>query len=519
MSMYLCIYMVGLTVAMMGIPQIIRLARAARIVDQPGLRKVHRRPTPRLGGVAIYLATLVAVAVAAIDTDLSRSFGANLDQLMVLFAAASLMFVTGLVDDLRGLRARVKLVMQVAASVAVCAAGVRIETLAFANLFSINLGWLSWPATVLWIVGITNAVNLIDGLDGLAGGIAAAACGVIAFVAASLGQSAIMVLMLAMMGGLCGFLFFNSHPAKIFMGDSGTYFIGFMLGSGSLMACEHSARCMGMAVALLALGVPVADLFFSVVRRLLQRRSIFAPDRGHIHHQLLEAGLPHGHAVLVVYAVTLVAAGLAVWMFHVRTANAVVIFASAWMVMLGLFTQAGAVRLRESVKVFRRNLHITGQARRDRRAFEEAQLRLRESADFDDWWQAACLAANDLGLRSLSLHVAGRGGNIRTLSWRREEDPEDVSGIMHVSAPIRDRRKNGRAWIDTDVYVNGSLELAGRRAALFDRLMEEQGLQSLPPAGSRRPSVRPRRETPREAASKLRNALHVRRKTPRAQTL
>ena len=191
-------------------PLAIRLARASGILDLPGLRKIHVVPTPRLGGLSVVVATMViAFLILTGDGAIGKAFRQVQAQVMVMLSAALAAFITGLIDDVRGLRARTKLLAQLLIAIAVCAFGIRIEGFAVRSWFNIELGWVAWPVTVIWIVGITNAVNLIDGLDGLAAGISAIACGVIFIFAAYSGQVVMAILMLCVLGSLIGFLVFN----------------------------------------------------------------------------------------------------------------------------------------------------------------------------------------------------------------------------------------------------------------------------------------------------------------------
>ncbi|MCK5271336.1 MAG: undecaprenyl/decaprenyl-phosphate alpha-N-acetylglucosaminyl 1-phosphate transferase, partial [Sedimentisphaerales bacterium] len=282
MKTYLFIYSGSLLLAMIFTPIVIFVAGALNIYDDIHARKIHASAVPRLGGVAIFLSMmLVTVPTLLLDNPIGESFRQIGIQPIVLLMAGGFMFAIGFIDDLCGVRARYKLIAQLIAAVAMCIIGVRIDSVSVEGLFSIQLGWLAWPITILWIAGVTNAVNFIDGLDGLAGGIAAIVCGVIAAFSIYTGQTVMAVLMLALLGSLTGFLLFNFNPAKVFMGDCGSLFLGFIIGSASVMCASKSATIVGLALPFLALGVPLFDMVFSMLRRILERRSMFSPDRGH----------------------------------------------------------------------------------------------------------------------------------------------------------------------------------------------------------------------------------------------
>ena len=213
MKTYLYTYLCSAILALVITPIVIRLAHKLNVMDYPNARKVHKKPIPRIGGLAIFIATTTLVIIMLfLDNAIGQAFRAIHIQIFTLLATGTFIFTIGLIDDLAAIRARYKLLAQIAAAVVLCNAGVEIRTLNFVGLSTINFGYLSFPITVFWIIAITNAVNLIDGLDGLAAGIAAVTCAVIAFFAFQNGQPLMVVIMLAMLGSLSGFLFYNFNP-------------------------------------------------------------------------------------------------------------------------------------------------------------------------------------------------------------------------------------------------------------------------------------------------------------------
>lgn len=480
MKTYLVVTFGAMLLAAGGTVLAIRLAHLLRLFDRPGVRKVHAVAIPRIGGVALVLATLLIVApVLVLDNVIGASFRAVREELAALFIGSLLIFALGLVDDVRGLRARTKLAGQLLVAGGVCAFGVRISEIALPGGMLLDLGWLGCPLTVLWIVGITNALNLIDGLDGLAAGIAAIACGVIATLAVLTGQPVMAVLMLALLGSLCGFLFFNFNPARIFMGDCGSLFVGFVLGSASVLCTTKTAALFGLAIPLLALGVPVFDMLFCMMRRFLERRSPFAPDRGHIHHRLLELGLSQRRAVIMLYGVTFLVASLSLCMMASREALGIAVFACLALFLVAIFRLVGAVRLRESLGRLRETLGVALAAKDERRCFEEAQLRLREADSFEAWWGGLCEAARQLELRSLSLALRHAGDATRVLIWRLPAANGSGTNLLQLRFQVQQENSSRLALIEARVAVNGSLEAAGRRAALFGRLIDEFGRAGL----------------------------------------
>ncbi len=284
-------------------PLVRHFALAAGAVDEPTARRVHTRRVPRLGGVAIvvgFMAPLAALFV--LRTGFARvELFRNHTLLAGLLAGAVVMATLGFVDDVSGVGAKRKLLVQTVAACCAYAGGLRIGSLSLPFVGEVTLGWLSLPATILWIAAVANALNLIDGLDGLAGGVAFFAC-VTNFVVAYLSHNLMICLFsVALAGAILGFLIYNFNPATIFMGDSGSLFLGYVLATMSLLgsSSQKSPTAIAILVPLLALGLPLMDMLLAMMRRFLERRSIFAADRGHLHHRLLDLGLTHRRAVLV----------------------------------------------------------------------------------------------------------------------------------------------------------------------------------------------------------------------------
>jgi UDP-GlcNAc:undecaprenyl-phosphate GlcNAc-1-phosphate transferase len=311
-------------------PLVRRLALRVGAVDSPGGRKVHARQVPRLGGVAIVIGFFVPlVTLFVLGTSAGRIFFSATHVTAGLIVGALLIVGVGLLDDVRGVSARTKLLVQVAAAAVAFACGMRIDALDLPWVGTFQLGWFALPATVLWVVGIVNAINLIDGLDGLAAGVAFFAC-LTNFAIASLTGNVFIFLVMASLGGaLVGFLFYNFHPARIFMGDCGSMFLGFVLASASLLGAgtQKSPTLIAIVAPILALGLPIADTLLTIARRFLARRSIFVADRGHIHHRLLDMGLTHRRAVLSLYLLSIAFTVLAL----------VVYFGRSWQVGAALF--------------------------------------------------------------------------------------------------------------------------------------------------------------------------------------
>jgi UDP-GlcNAc:undecaprenyl-phosphate GlcNAc-1-phosphate transferase len=491
---YSLIFLAAMAAAAVLTPVVIALARRLGLVDPRNARKVHAVPTPRVGGVAIVLSMILVSALAML---LDRFFGNAFQQagapleggagvlggrkaLAVLFAAGGFLFLVGVLDDIRPVRAWWKLLAQIAAALVVCAFGIRIGFIPQLGL--LRLGWLDWPVTVLWIVAITNAVNLIDGLDGLAAGICAATCAVVAAFAFSTNQPAMGILMLILLGSLAGFLLFNFNPAKVFMGDSGSLFLGFFLATSSILCATKVAAVMGLVLPALALGLPIFDMIFSVLRRLLERRSIFSPDRRHIHHRLLDRGFKQGHAVIVMYLVTLLVAGAGLVMMFFRGRHELLVFVGALLLLLFVFRVAGVLRFREIWNQAKDNIARSREIRRDRRHFETLQDHLRQAWTFDQWWRAVRRMARRMGFVRITIaYRQAPGGEIRHRQYdRRGQETFDENEAMRLSIPVRQAPAGGLLRVEIDVPTREPLETIGRRISLFGRLLDEHSLENFP---------------------------------------
>lgn len=472
---YIVVFSAAAAASIVLTPIVILLARRWKLYDPRDARKVHHAPTPRVGGVAIVLAVLGAsLGAIAFDERLGSIFADMRHQLIVLFVSSTFVFIVGVLDDVVGLRAMYKLAAQLLAAVGLCALGVRIGFIPQLG----SLGWLDWPVTIVWIVTITNAVNLIDGLDGLAAGIAAATCAVIAVFNFYTGYVAMGVLMLALLGSLLGFLLFNFNPARVFMGDSGSMFLGFFLATASIVSATKVATVMGLVITALALGLPLFDMMLTVLRRLLERRSIFAADRGHIHHRLLDSGLKHPQAVVVIYLVTLLAAGAGLLLMVWRGEGEVVVVLITLVMLMVVFRLAGMIRFREMFSQVRDNLHRQRAIRRERRQFESMRNRLRAAWTFDQWWRAVRRMARRMGFAQICIVFrSSAGDDEETLTYRRPPCGDGDVPQMHLSIPVPGRAGGRLLRVEIDVPVDESLETIGRRVSLFGRLLDEHEIR------------------------------------------
>ena len=261
-------------------------------------RRMHKKPVPRLGGLAIFLGFMVSMLL----------FVRINHQLKGILLSASIIVVLGVVDDMSPLRASFKFCVQIVAALVAVFHGVVIEILSNPNVFAENpyweLNWLSIPITVLWIVGITNAVNLIDGLDGLACGVSTISAVSMLVIALLVSEGDVALVMASLVGACLGFMPYNRNPAKMFMGDTGSTFLGYILATISIQGLFKYYAIVSFAVPFLILGLPMFDTLFAIIRRLAHGQNPMAPDRGHIHHRLIDMGLSQKQAVAALYVIS-----------------------------------------------------------------------------------------------------------------------------------------------------------------------------------------------------------------------
>ncbi|MFC6334922.1 glycosyltransferase family 4 protein [Paenibacillus septentrionalis] len=336
-------FVIALIVALLMTPLVKKFAFFVGAIDKPNHRKVHTRIMPRMGGLAIYLAFIISFFCVMPLIPEGMLLGKDLNLLKAVLVGGTIIIITGALDDRFELSAKLKLVLQiVAACVVVFGFNISIEFVSSPfgeNMQQIN-DWIGIPVTILWIVGVTNAINLIDGLDGLASGVSGIAIGTILIMAIIMGFTPVILLSTLLLGGIIGFLRYNFYPAKIFMGDSGSLFLGFCLAMLSLISFKQ-VTLVSFVIPLLIIGVPLSDTFFAIIRRLVNKKPIFAPDKGHLHHRLQDLGYSHRKTVLMIWGIAAIFGAMAI------IQSAVIKFGANWItfavVCIVIFlTQIGA---------------------------------------------------------------------------------------------------------------------------------------------------------------------------------
>jgi len=309
--LYVIGFVASCLIALLLTPLVKRFAYFIGAVDKPNGRKVHTSLMPRLGGLAIFLSFVGAYFVVS---PVLNEY--NIDAALGLLLGGTVIVLTGALDDRFDLRPRYKLLGQIVAAVIVVSFGLEIDldSLPFVGEWLGGVEWISIPLTIVWIVGVSNAINLIDGLDGLSSGVSGIATATIfalALLMPSVSGVTVALLSVILLGSIVGFLFYNFHPAKIFMGDSGALFLGFALATLSVLGFKQ-ATVVSLLIPILILGVPLSDTALAILRRLVNKTPISAADKSHLHHCLLQMGYSHRKTVLIIWGIALVFGGTAV---------------------------------------------------------------------------------------------------------------------------------------------------------------------------------------------------------------
>jgi UDP-GlcNAc:undecaprenyl-phosphate GlcNAc-1-phosphate transferase len=435
-------------------------------------RQIHARPVPRVGGLAIVAAFVGPLLALLAFHPASRAALASTPwELAAVVVGGLVVAALGLYDDLRGANAKLKLLVQFTVAAGVYAAGFRVDAISHPFGAPIHLGFLGLPFTMLWIAGVVNAMNLIDGLDGLAGGVAFIAVASLFVIGAARGEAAVVLVMAALGGAVLGFLLYNFNPASIFMGDSGSMFLGFVLATVAIQPHRAQPHTVSFLVPVLVLGLPIADTLLAMGRRALRGQPVFSADRGHIHHRMLDRGFSQRQTVLVLYGASALLGVAAVLLVMVAPSQALVFLAAlAALAFLALrrlgFFQLG--KARRVIAARRRNLELLGHVRHARQA-------MRDARSPEELWMALRFGAWGLGATAVALR----------LPVARHADREpfahgfDVKHELHVTRFGLDREGpgdtfvelgwHGRSRVDRDTEIAVEM-LCGELAYSLSRL-------------------------------------------------
>lgn len=296
-------------------PLVRKLAVKWNAIDIPkDERRIHNKPMPRMGGLAVYIAFVLVMTINILVLHLDK---VKIIQLVGIMIGATIIVIGGIIDDINDLKPWQKMCFQISACIIVILCGVQIRILT--NPFGaggtfLNLSiWVGIPFTIIWIFGITNSINLIDGLDGLAAGVSLIFCITIFIIAIIFQRENAMYMAIILGGGIFGFLPYNFNPASIFIGDTGSQLLGFLLATMSIEGAIKSAAAFTIVVPILALGLPIYDTLFAIIRRKVNGKPIMQADRGHLHHRLLDMGFSQRQAVIIMYLISAILGVLAIF--------------------------------------------------------------------------------------------------------------------------------------------------------------------------------------------------------------
>jgi UDP-GlcNAc:undecaprenyl-phosphate GlcNAc-1-phosphate transferase len=394
-------FIVAIICATILTPLVRRLAQRFGVLDHAlSSRKIHGRPIPRLGGIAIVLAFyLPLVGLLLWHSEVGNMFTAERGLVLGLFVGGLIIALLGVYDDLRGAGAGRKFLVQFGVAGLMYALGYRIELLANPFGAELHLGWMSLPFTLFWIVGVINAMNLIDGLDGLAGGVALVAVLTTFLISVQRAHPLMMLFSGALAGAIMGFLFYNFNPATIFMGDTGSMFLGFVLATSAVQTNQKSSTAVAVLIPGIALGLPIMDTLLAMGRRALRGRPIFQADKEHIHHRLLARGLSHRQAVLVLYGFCTLLGGVALVLTYTNSLESAFLLLALGLVAFAALRALGYMRLdriSESAQERRKNKALRAAAR-------PLGQRLRRVRALDEAWVIVTEAAAVFGAASVSV--------------------------------------------------------------------------------------------------------------------
>jgi UDP-GlcNAc:undecaprenyl-phosphate GlcNAc-1-phosphate transferase len=472
-------------------PVVRRLAHRLGVLDHArSSRKIHGQPIPRLGGIAIVIAFYTPlVGLLIFQSSVGAMFLAEREHVIGLFAGGLVIALLGLYDDLRGADAWKKFVVQFAVAGLLYRLGFRVENLANPFGEPIALGWSSLPFTLLWTVGVINAMNLIDGLDGLAGGVALVAVITTFVISIQRGHPLMVLFSSALAGGIVGFLFYNFNPASIFMGDTGSMFLGFVLATTAIQTNQKASTAVAVIIPAIALGLPIMDTLLAIGRRALRGRPLFQADKEHIHHRLLAIGLSHRQAVLVLYGFCVFLGAAALVLTYANSLQSTLLLVALAVVAFVFLRSLGYMRLsavtltvddRRRYRAMRAAIHALGK-------------RLQQVTGLDQMWPIVVETSGVFGAISARLVLeipTGEAETPTTFSHGIGDETADtfrwqfvVPGSKGPDRVLELGWNDGRRQVDRDTEIAVGVFCAFLATGL-EAVKEPKGVVARRPAGT-----------------------------------
>ncbi len=445
------IFFVSLVISLVLTPLAKRFCTSCGALDMPADRKVHDRPIPRCGGLAIVLSFFLTLAIGSLFvTSIADLF--IMDRKTSFFLLGALMvFGAGLFDDFHRLGHKIKFLFQIIGASLAFWGGVRIGDLSYFGI-AFELGWMSYFFTVFWFLLFINAINLIDGLDGLAAGICFFASALMVVLLTVSGNVFYAMIFASLAGTLLGFLRYNFNPASIFMGDGGSYFLGYSIAGLSIISSTKIQMGAVMLIPLLALGVPIFDTILSPVRRFIVGHKMFSADRGHIHHRLLAMGFSTRTIVLFTYGVTVALCLIAIIIVNFKNTSAGLFLGIVALLGFVFVRKLGYVEYFTHEKIYGWFRDITDMAgvSPERRSFLDMQIQMARSKSLRELWEATCHA-----LEMLKFDVAEFRLRRRSSDY---EDTADQPRFAQYWIPQQERRKDREK--EQFLWTRGEVDLA-----------------------------------------------------------
>lgn len=464
------VFAAGCLAALAATPLAARFGRAFGFMDAPQGRKIHTHPIPRCGGLALVLAFFLAAAVTAFADLPGSGRLISHSQMLAVCAGGLFIFLVGFIDDRRPLPAKLKFLAQIAAASICFFGGVKIESFTLGNMLSVNLDLFSYGLTVFWFVLFINAINLIDGLDGLAAGVAFFVCAVQAVLATMRAEALPAMYFAALGGASLGFLRYNFNPASIFLGDGGSYFLGYMVAALSILTSAKSQVGATILMPILAFGVPLLDTVTSPLRRFVRGKKMFEPDREHVHHNLIAKGWSQRKTVVFLYAVTAFLAVMAVLIVNMRDVPAGLFILLLGGALILFVRKAGYFSFFALDKIagWIRDISDEAGVSHGRRTFLNLQIEISQSAGLPEMWENVCEALDQLGfdLGEMTLDGMPSAGRARPsppeachlgecFEWTRPDLDRDRRGylsqhsLFKIELPLMDRSgaHMGTLWL------------------------------------------------------------------------
>ncbi len=437
----------ALFISLILTPFVRSIALKLNLVDLPSGRKIHKTAISRVGGVAIFLTFIICTGLIYFTKTIIAIDLISDERFYYLIGGSFLIFLTGLVDDAIDLNAKVKLILQIVAGSIAYFGGMVITVLTFPFIEHLTTGYLSYPLTIFWFLLIINAVNLIDGLDGLAAGVSLLVCLILTISGCIAGNFVVAACFACLSGSILGFLRYNFNPATIFMGDSGSYFIGYMIAGLSLFGSIKAHTTVTLFVTMIALGIPLTDTIIATIRRYMLGKKIFSADKEHFHHKLLKSGFSHKNAVLFLYLLTFLLCLSAILIVYLNDQkSAIVLMVIALSVILGVrklgyFNHLDFGKFVRWTSDVQDGIGLT----KGRRQFLAHQLAMHEAKDMDEFRHRLTDALRMIDIDYFKLELGGRGCNFRKFGdyvWENDEQNFEEATIeifsekLFISFPI-----------------------------------------------------------------------------------